>query len=63
MVQSLLETGTRVSEFVALRVETDSLDERSICLATLRGELVAGLLEGDPTTVVRARTSLSNGHD
>ena len=32
MVQTLLETGTRVSEFVALRVEDLSLSERMITI-------------------------------
>jgi integrase/recombinase XerD len=33
MMQTLLETGTRVSEFVALRVEDVSLAERVITMA------------------------------
>ena len=37
MMQTLLETGTRVSEFVALRVEDVSLAERVITVATGKG--------------------------
>ena len=37
MVQTLLETGTRVSEFVALRVENVSLDERIITIESGKG--------------------------
>ena len=37
MVQTLLETGTRVSEFVALRVENVSLDERMITIESGKG--------------------------
>ena len=37
MVQTLLETGTRVSEFVALRVEDLSLSERMITIENGKG--------------------------
>ena len=37
MVQTLLETGTRVSEFVALRVEDVSLGERMIVIENGKG--------------------------
>ena len=37
MVQTLLETGTRVSEFVALRIEDVSLAERSITVRSGKG--------------------------
>ena len=37
MVQVLLETGTRVSEFVALRVEDVSLAERAIVIEDGKG--------------------------
>ena len=37
MVQTLLESGTRVSEFVALRVEDVSLDERVIAVENGKG--------------------------
>ena len=37
MVQTLLETGTRVSEFVALRVEDVSLGERTITVESGKG--------------------------
>ena len=37
MVQTLLETGTRVSEFVALRVQDVSLGERTIAVESAKG--------------------------
>ena len=37
MVQTLLETGTRVSEFVALRVQDVSLGERTIAVENAKG--------------------------
>ena len=37
MVQTLLETGTRVSQFVALRVETVSPSERMIAIESGKG--------------------------
>ena len=37
MVQTLLETGARVSEFVALRVEDVSLGERTIAVESAKG--------------------------
>ena len=37
MVQTLLETGTRVSEFVALRVEDVGLGERTIAVESGKG--------------------------
>ncbi len=37
MIQTLLETGTRVSEFVTKRVEDVSLDERVIIIESGKG--------------------------